>query len=270
MEVSHEQEALSDEHAAHRTENRVGRTAGDADRLAGEQSHWRSVLAGGVLFWLLAVAGMIVLSFLVHAHRQPFPFELSISKEIQASITSSWIGAIFRFLTGINDPLPDLVTVIGVLIMFAVFRWWRQGLFLALSVIVGNGIDALIGDWVQRPRPPSNLIHVDSRLIFNSFPSGHSCHMMVFYGFLLFLTLTQSVSAWRYHWLVLLLQFWALLNICIMGYARLWEGEHWLLDVLGGYLDGAIWMSLFIFLYLLTAKKAQERKRQRMLAAPQM
>ena len=270
MRISHKQESQPDEQAADRTNNGAVVSVANGGKPRSEQSHKsRYRAAGGVLMWLLAVAGMIALSFFAHAHRQPLPFELSISREIQTSITEPWIGAIFRFLTWMNDPLPDVVTVIAVLIVFVVFRWFRQGIFLALSVGVGNGIDALIGDVVQRPRPTPNLIHVDSRLIFNSFPSGHSCHMMVFYGFLLFLTLTRPVSEWRSHWPVFLLQIWALLNICIIGYARLWEGEHWMLDVLGGYLDGAIWMSAFIFLYLRVTNNIQERKRRKMAATQQ-
>ena len=224
-----------------------------------EKSHARhGWLLAGVLLWLLAVAGMIALSFFARAHHQPLPYELTLNREIQATITNPWIGAIFRFFTWINDPWPDTVTVIAVLLVFVLFRWFRQGIFLALSVMVGNGIDALIGDFVGRPRPTPNLIHVDSRLIFNSFPSGHCCHIMVFYGFLFFLTLTPAVRAWRYRWLVVVLQIWALLNICIVGFARLWEGEHWLLDVLGGYLDGAIWLALFIFIYSMTTRKTRK------------
>ncbi|HEY0756784.1 MAG TPA: phosphatase PAP2 family protein [Ktedonobacteraceae bacterium] len=208
---------------------------------------------------------MVTLSLYIRANPHPLPFEFDLSKWLQASITQPWIGAIFRFLTFINDPLPDVITTIAVMVVFVVMRWFRQGIFLALAVVIGNGVDALIGDLVQRPRPTPNLIHVDSRLIFNSFPSGHSCHMMVFYGFLFFLTLTPSVKQWRHQWLVLLLQIWALLNIGIMGLARLWEGEHWVLDIVGGYLDGAIWMALFIFLYMLTTNKLEQRKRRKML-----
>ena len=258
MEVSHEEGSQPDERtfsSGQRMSPPVTGGKPDSDR----SPRHRYLVAVGVLLWLLAVAAMVALSLFAHTQRLPLPFELSISREVQASITQPWLEASFRFLSWINDPIPDTVTVIAVLIVFVIFRWFRQGIFLALSVIVGNGVDALIGDLVLRPRPTSNLIHVDSRLIFNSFPSGHSCHMMVFYGFLFFLTLTGPVSRWRYHWLVILLQIWALLNICVVGFARLWEGEHWILDILGGYLDGAIWMSLFIFLYLLTTRKMQER-----------
>ncbi len=218
---------------------------------AGTKRPW--LFIGGLL-WCLAVAGMIALSWFAHVHRQPLAFELAFSRTLQATITAPWIGAFFRFLTTINNPLPDAITVTLVVVVFALFHWFRQAIFLALSVMVGNGIDALIGDYVGRPRPTAQYVRVDSRLIFNSFPSGHSCHMMVFYGFILFLTFTAPVRRWRYHWLVVIVQCWAVLNILIVGFARLWEGEHWLLDVVGGYLDGAIWMVLFIFLYQLATK----------------
>jgi membrane-associated phospholipid phosphatase len=208
----------------------------------------------GIVLWCVAVVCMIGLSWFAHIHRQPLAFELAFSRVLQAMISAPWLGIVFRFLTAINDPLPDAITVVLVVVIFALFHWFRQGIFLALSVVVGNGIDALIGDYVGRPRPTANLVHVDSRLIFNSFPSGHSCHMMVFYGFILFLTFTSSVRQWRYHWLVFIVQFWAVLNILVVGFARLWEGEHWVLDVVGGYLDGLIWMTLFIFLYQIATR----------------
>ena len=219
-------------------------------------------MVGGVL-WFLAVLVMVALAFFAHAHRQPVPFELAFSKDVQSIGFPAWVIATFRFLTFINDPRPDEIEVPIVLVIFLLFRWFWQALFLALSVGVGNGVDALIGDVVGRPRPRPGVIHVDSRLIFNSFPSGHSCHMMVFYGFMLYLTFTQPVRQSRYRWIAIPFQIWAIANILLVGFARIWEGEHWVTDVLGGYLDGAIWLVLFIFLYNLTMEKVHERRVRR-------
>ena len=38
-------------------------------------------------------------------------------------------------------------------------------------------------------------------------------------------------------------------DILIIGFARVFEGEHWITDVLGGYLSGVLWLTLFIYLY---------------------
>ncbi len=217
-----------------------------------------------VILWVIAVIAFVALAFLVHAHPKPLPNELTISRDIQAVAFPSWVDATFRFLTFINDPKPDAIEVPIVLVVFLLFRWFWQALFLTLSVGVGNGVDALVGDVVGRPRPVPSQIHVDQKLIFNSFPSGHSCHMMVFYGFLLYLTFTRPVRQSRYRWLAIPFQVWAIFNILVVGFARLWEGEHWLTDVIGGYLDGIIWLAVFIFLYNLTLQKVHERRAQRL------
>jgi membrane-associated phospholipid phosphatase len=225
--------------------------------------HYTRLIVGGIL-WLLAVTFMIMLALFAHAHPQPVPFELTTSRNIQALSFPSIVQAVLRWFTAVNDPIPDVITVIIMVAILALIRQFKAAIFLALSAGIGDAADALIGDVVGRPRPSPSLIHVDSLLKFNSFPSGHCCHMMVFYGFLLFLSLTKPVRQWKYHWALLPLQIYAVITILIMGFARIWEGEHWITDVAGGYLDGIIWMVLFIALYSWVTAKLWERKARKM------
>jgi len=224
-----------------------------------KKSHYTRLIIGAIL-WVLAIVLMVMLSLFAHSHFQPVPFELTTSKDVQAIPFPPVVQAIMRWFTAINDPIPDTIMVIIAVAILALIRKFKAAIFLALSAGIGDAADAVIGDLVQRPRPSPHLIHVDSLLKFNSFPSGHSCHMMVFYGFLLFLSFTKPVRQWRYHWALLPLQIYAVITILIMGFARIWEGEHWITDVAGGYLDGVIWMVLFLFLYSWTAKKLRERR----------
>ncbi|HEX6478386.1 MAG TPA: phosphatase PAP2 family protein, partial [Ktedonobacteraceae bacterium] len=55
-------------------------------------------------------------------------------------------------------------------------------------------------------------------------------------------------------------QICAVLIIVLIGYSRLEEGSHWLTDVLGGYLSGAIFLALLIFLYNHTFDWYQHRR----------
>ncbi len=227
-----------------------------------KHSNYGGLVVGCVL-WLLAIALMIALSLFAHTHPQPVPLELTASRYLQ-SLPFPWIAqASMRWITAINDPVPDVFIVPITILILALIRKFVAAIFLALSALIGNGIDALIADYVGRPRPNPKLIHVDSLLKFNSFPSGHSCHMMVFYGFLLYLSLTKPVRQWKYHLVLLPLQIYAIINILTVGFARVWEGEHWVTDVLGGYLDGAIWMVFFIFLYNWTTERVRERRARR-------
>lgn len=250
------------------------RTAGGEDRRG---AHVRHIIEG--ILWVIGLIVLAVAAYITHGHPGPYPGELEFSRSIQSIHFNAIIINWLRFVSALNDPIPSSIALAVWVVFLFIMRWFRAGIFLLLCVGVGNGIDALIGDLVQRPRPTPNLIHVDSLLKFNSFPSGHSCHMMVYYGFLLYLSFTKSVREWRYRWLLLPLQLFALLNILTVGFARLQQGEHWVSDVLAGYLSGAIWLFLFIFLYRLVtnllarrkaAKLAEEQKTQPKEPLPQM
>ncbi len=83
---------------------------------------------------------------------------------------------------------------------------------------------------------------------------------MVYYGFLLYLSFTKPVREWRYHWLLLPLQIFAVLNILLVGYARVEAGSHWITDALAGYLSGGLLLFLFISLYCWTTDKLARRR----------
>ena len=87
--------------------------------------------------------------------------------------------------------------------------------------------------------------------------------MMVYYGFLLYLSFTKPVREWRYHWVLIPLQVFAALNILLMGFSRIYQGEHWVSDTLAGYLSGALWLTLFIFLYQWTTNIVERRRAKR-------
>ena len=106
-----------------------------------------------------------------------------------------------------------------------------------------------------RPRPDPKVyhFHLYTPLVpFPTYPSGHAEHDVAYYGFLLYLSFTKPVREWRYHWLLLPFQLYAVYDIVAIGYSRVLEGDHWLTDVLGGYLEGTLYLFVFIFLYRLT------------------
>jgi membrane protein len=112
-----------------------------------------------------------------------------------------------------------------------------------------DGLNFIIGFLVARPRPTSPPIHVLMPETVPSFPSGHVENDVVYYGFLLYLSFSKPVSQWRYRWLLIPFQLYFALNILFIGYSRVLEGSHWLNDALAGYLTGALWLALLIFLY---------------------
>lgn len=252
------------------TSNSAGMQVPDEKRTAGGEdrhgAHIRHIIEG--VLWVIGLLVLATAAYVTHGHPGPYPGELELSRGIQSIHYNAIIVNWLRFVSALNDPIPSAVALAIWVVFLFIMRLFRAGIFLLLCVGVGNGIDALIGDLVQRPRPTPNLIHVDNMLKFNSFPSGHSCHMMVYYGFLLYLSFTKPVREWRYRWFLLPLQLFALLNILTVGFARLQQGEHWISDVLAGYLSGALWLFLFIFLYRWATDALARRKAAKMTEEP--
>ncbi len=221
-----------------------------------------------ITLWIIGLILLGMASVLVHNHPGPWPGEVAFSQALQNLHYWPWIPPLLVFIGTFNNPTPTGIIVGFLFAGMILLGWYRQAIFFALAVGIGNAIDALIGDYVVRPRPSSALVRVDVPLKYNSFPSGHTCHMMLFYGFLLFLSFTKPVREWRYRWVLIPLQVFAVLNILLMGYSRVYEGEHWLSDILGGYLSGALWLALFIFLYQLTTNMLERRRAKRLAGKP--
>ena len=244
-------------------------TQSHTSKTGSTQQKTRRIRTGiAITLWFIGLILLAVASVLIHNHPGPWPGEVTFSQTVQNLHYWPWIPPLLVFIGTFNNPTPTGI-VIGILFVgMMLLGWYRQAIFFALAVGIGNLLDAFIGDYVVRPRPSANLIRVDVPLKYNSFPSGHACHMMLFYGFLLFLSFTKPVREWRYHWVLIPLQVFAVLNILLMGYSRVYEGEHWVSDVLGGYLSGALWLSLFIFLYLFISNKLEERRARRRVDNP--
>lgn len=92
---------------------------------------------------------------------------------------------------------------------------------------------------VQRPRPDLPEIRVIAANIRDtSFPSGHTIHYVVFWGFFTYLVLTRVRSNVAR---ALTVAVTAPL-IALVGPSRVYLGHHWLTDVLGSYLLGTAYV----------------------------
>ncbi len=211
--------------------------------------------------WSIGVVIFAIACVIVHFHPAPWPFDLQTTITVQH--LQLWVGfsALLTLASLMNDPLVSIIELIvwfvGLLLIGiiawrlgkAAVRWIMSAIFISVGTSIMDGLNGLISLIVGRPRPSSPLIHVLMPEPYHSFPSGHAENDMVYYGFLLYLSFTRPVREWRYRWVLIPFQVFAFLIIAVIGYSRILEGSHWLTDVLGGYLSGAIFLALLIFLY---------------------
>jgi membrane-associated phospholipid phosphatase len=212
-----------------------------------------------VVLWILGVVVLAVLGYIVHTHKAPYPFELTATKDIQGphpvpclalQQPRSPLEAALFDVSQLNNPIPSVIGGAIWLVGMLILRLWRQALTLVTAVLSVGGLFLVLTPLVARPRPTiASGICVHDHYAYFSFPSGHVSHDVVTYGFLLYVTLSEPVRSWRYRWLLIPLQLLFVFDLLTIGYSRLLEGDHWLLDVTGGYIVGILWLTLFIFLY---------------------
>jgi undecaprenyl-diphosphatase len=132
-----------------------------------------------------------------------------------------------------------------------------------VSLFAAGGSAALwfaIAPIVHRPRPSADLVHVATSIPWGSFPSGHVLNLTATFGFFLYLSYVHI----RQPVLRALSVTICSLVIGLIGVARVYSGEHWPSDVVGGYLLGVFWLLLAIRLYhagLAVAERRRQRRR---------
>jgi membrane-associated phospholipid phosphatase len=203
--------------------------------------HRRSVLFyGALLLLLVAFAGLTVLVTTTSTS----VVDLFITHTLQAAsnpvfstlmVALSWPG---------YPPQAFIIPPIIVLLLYGFGLRWEALCALAAGLMEA-ALDMLVKDAIHRARPPANLVHVFVRLGSYSFPSGHVTFYTGFFGFIWFLAFVLLKPSWKRT--LLLTVFGAL--IVLIGVSRIYLGEHWASDVLGGYLLGTLTLVASIQLY---------------------
>ncbi len=137
--------------------------------------------------------------------------------------------------------------MLAVCVVLWLRRWRLESAFVALA-LVPDLLNLVIKETIARPRPTADLVEVTigwGGLQGFGFPSGHAVHAVVFYGLLLYLARRYVPS----RPLVRAIAVAVVGYILLTGPWLLYEGRHWMLDVLGGYAYGTVYLLSIIWAY---------------------
>ena len=181
--------------------------------------------------WLwIAVALLFIVLAALAAFYDRFPADERIAHAIQ-SIDVPAFGGFLHFVNALGDPWPSVTLILVLTVAFALVRAGSESVLILLTFIP-RGVNSLLKDWVERPRPAPELVEVSSNASGFGFPSGHTVGTAALFGVLFFLI--PVVVPWRpLRWA---LQAGCLLAVLAAGPARVYVGAHWPSDALGGYL----------------------------------
>lgn len=192
-----------------------------------------------VALWFAALAGFAVMAAFAAAH-DTFPADVWISHRLQDVHWSAFSDALDW--TERVGGLPYLVVVwlaAAIAAFFLAGRWQAALIIVSMAARLTNtGLKEI----VERPRPSPMLVETSQQPESYSFPSGHAQGAIVLYGLIFYLAAVYL--GWR--WLRLAVQAACVWITAVTGLQRIYFGEHWASDVIGGFYFGAIILAVLI------------------------
>lgn len=132
--------------------------------------------------------------------------------------------------------------IVSFSVITLVLMWiWKKRVYVLpfLTTVIGSYLFYTISKIiVHRPRPDIGY-YLETGY---SFPSGHATMVVAFYGFLVYI-LFRQFKHWKTKANIL---FGGSVIILGVGLSRIYLGVHYLSDVWGGYLLGALWLIIGI------------------------
>ena len=143
----------------------------------------------------------------------------------------------------INWMAGYIQVLIGAAAVVVLFIFERRAGWLMLIGSISSLLDNVIKLAISRQRPPSDLVHILSPATGYSYPSGHA----VFFTWMSFM-LAASIAPRVNPRVRPILWTTAALVILLTCLARVWAGDHWPSDVIGGVLLGIGWSAFVLWL----------------------
>jgi undecaprenyl-diphosphatase len=164
-----------------------------------------------------------------------FATDVQITRTLQ-SIDHPFFAGLMYMISWLGfGPQVLIIAALIVICIYAFGLHWEAVAALA-AIFASTGMNVLIKNIIERPRPTTDLVNVWNTLNSYSFPSGHVMFYTGFFGFLWFLAFSVLKPSFTRG--LLLVVFGGL--VLLIGPSRIYLGQHWASDVLGAYLLGSL------------------------------
>lgn len=241
--------------AVEQAQQQAQQVVGQAQQeVARSRAPWYQVLRRThVLIGFYAVQFILfgLLAWFVHIH-PVIPVDVAITREFQENKTPflSTLMVAVSYLGNSGLVFPLLIGLTA--LVFWLVRLRLEAVLIVVLSAVSSVVNVGIKLLVSRPRPTAKLVEIIQHASGASFPSGHVMSYVAFFGLLfsLGLILLKRDRLWHYALLII-----SALFVILVGPSRVYLGDHWASDVIGGYLFGGMLLGISLWIYLKLKEK---------------
>jgi membrane-associated phospholipid phosphatase len=171
----------------------------------------------------------------------PLPGDLALTRWLQGLVAQDHLaGSLLAYQGRVVWLLP-----VAFLAVTLVRRRWLAALFVLVAGFTGLLAGDALKLLVARPRPSAGLVRVYDVSDDHGFPSTTALLSVVLLGMVCYLAGRER--PWPPF--VAVVVGVSLMLVLASGISRVYLGEHWTTDVLGGWLFGGAWLILLIAIH---------------------
>ncbi len=190
---------------------------------------------------LLIVVGLLIFGSMAYELKTNGPLvrsdpALAAQFHLMATQAPAWLieTMTFGFFLG-----KEVIEIIGVILIvyFLYKRFWPEVGMVLIGWSGGALLWIFVTRYFHRVRPEAQIgiiVHEPS------FPSGHTMQTVLCFGLLAYFLIPRMPSLfWK--WVIAIV---AILTLLFIGFSRLYEGGHYLTDLIAGVGAGLAWGAL--------------------------
>ncbi len=204
-------------------------------------------LSAALLFALLGLFAFIKLAHEVRENETQ-QFDIAAVGYFQHHQTTLFHSLLFGVSWFAGPYGQSLTVTLGVVGFLIARRFFPEGLSLLVAGVGGIFVVSGLKHLFHRPRPEQIF-----DVLGYSFPSGHSFFAVVVYGFFAYV-LTRDMTGWRKYmtWVA------CMIAVLLVGFSRVFLGEHYPSDVVAGFAVGLPWLWGCLALPMLLHRKGRD------------
>ena len=166
------------------------------------------------------------------------------------SLRADALSPVFRTLSLLGSVKVMGVIIVVFLVFLLIKKQFKAVLFFILAFGIPFAVCFAVKFGVGRPRPTAFLLDAELVETEPCFPSGHAWNAVMAFGLIYVIIRTYVCNLGRHKGVSVIFLILAILLPLLIGFSRLYMGEHYPTDVIAGLLGGSFFVLILGSVYM--------------------